>query len=87
MRLMSGFDWKAIGDRVREAREALGLSEEDLARLADFTVEVIQSIEAGRYRIDAYTLAQLSRALNVPVGNILHPWPPAIDLARHRRHK
>lgn len=74
---MSTLDWNEIGERVREARLAMGLSQEKLARKIDLDRTMISKIEAGSRRLDALELARLARALNMPIGHFLNA-PPAI---------
>ena len=57
-----------VGDRVRQRRTLLGLSQEKLASALDLTFQQVQKYERGANRIGAGRLFQLSRALDVPVG-------------------
>lgn len=78
MRLEEG--WAAIGERVRRARVAEGLSQQQLAReigLEDRTA--VSKIERGDRKIDGMELARLSRALNVPLDQFIQDPPLVIS--------
>ncbi|MBB5075483.1 helix-turn-helix domain-containing protein [Nonomuraea endophytica] len=74
---MSTLDWNDIGDRVREARLAMQLSQEQLAQKTDLDRTMISKIEAGTRRLDALELSRLARALDLPLGHFLNA-PPAV---------
>ena len=56
-----------VGNRVRQRRTLLGLSQERLASALDLTFQQVQKYERGANRIGAGRLYQLARALDVPV--------------------
>ena len=56
-----------VGNRVRQRRTLLGLSQEKLAGSLDLTFQQVQKYERGANRIGAGRLFQLARALEVPV--------------------
>jgi len=56
-----------VGNRVRQRRTLLGLSQERLATALDLTFQQVQKYERGANRIGAGRLYQLARALDVPV--------------------
>ena len=56
-----------VGNRVRQRRTLLGLSQEKLAGALDLTFQQVQKYERGANRIGAGRLYQLARALEVPV--------------------
>ncbi|WP_328708544.1 XRE family transcriptional regulator [Microbispora hainanensis] len=74
---MSTLDWNEIGERVREARLAMRLSQEQLAQRTDLDRTMISKIEAGSRRLDALELSRLARALGMPIGHFLNA-PPAV---------
>jgi len=78
-RTMSTLDWQEIGERVREARLAKGLSQLQLAQKVDLDRTMITKIESGARRLDALELARLAHALDVPVGHFLHPAPAVLS--------
>jgi len=56
-----------VGNRVRQRRTLMGLSQERLASALDLTFQQVQKYERGTNRIGAGRLYQLARALDVPV--------------------
>ncbi|MEU6715874.1 XRE family transcriptional regulator [Nonomuraea sp. NPDC046802] len=74
---MSTLDWNEIGERVREARLAMQLSQEQLAQKTDLDRTMISKIEAGSRRLDALELSRLARALDMSLGHFLNA-PPAV---------
>lgn len=57
-----------VGERLRERRMLLGLSQEKLAASIGLTFQQIQKYERGANRIGAGRLYDLSRRLDVPIG-------------------
>lgn len=74
---MSTLDWAEIGERVREARLAMRLSQEQLAQRMDLDRTMISKVEAGSRRLDALELTRLARALDMPIGHFLNA-PPRV---------
>ena len=68
-------EWVEVGDRVRAARLAAGLTQEELGDRARLDRTMIAKIESGSRRIDAMELIRLSAALQVPVDFLLRPTP------------
>jgi transcriptional regulator with XRE-family HTH domain len=72
----------AMKDRIREAREALGISQNALARLADVNFPTYHKIETGqRTDISAAILLKIARALGKTVEDLLGPdvpWPGGV---------
>ena len=62
---------------LREIREARGLSQDDLARLADVGRNTVGGLEAGRRKARPSTRRKLARALKVK--------PQEIDFGGSRR--
>ena len=56
-----------VGNRVRQRRTLMGLSQERLASALDLTFQQVQKYERGANRIGAGRLYELARALEVPV--------------------
>ena len=53
----------ALGERLRRAREAAGLSQRELARLTEVTRNTISQVERGRRReVSTWTLARFADA-------------------------
>ncbi|GGK79380.1 transcriptional regulator [Sphaerisporangium melleum] len=76
---MSALDWTEIGERVRESRLAMRLSQEQLAEAIGLDRTMISKIEAGVRRLDALELARLARALDHPVAHFLTPAPAVMS--------
>lgn len=57
-----------VGSRVREARAARGMSQEQLGRQLGISFQQIQKYEKGTNRIGASRLWDIGKALGVPVS-------------------
>lgn len=57
-----------VGQRIREARERLGLTQEALGQLIGRTQYSISQYESGSRAIAITELPALARALNVPIS-------------------
>lgn len=57
-----------VGSRIRSRREALGLSQTEVAKTLGKSFQQLQKYEHGVNRVSASTLVRLSRALDVGVG-------------------
>ena len=55
---------KLIGKRIQEARSAVNLSEDALAAALAIDVPTLKLLEAGKMRIGAKFICQLSKCLN-----------------------
>ncbi|GAA1440051.1 helix-turn-helix domain-containing protein [Leifsonia poae] len=60
-----------FGARIREARVALGMSQEDIAHLADMHVTNYGRVERGEANSELHTIVRLATALNVDPGTLL----------------
>jgi transcriptional regulator with XRE-family HTH domain len=61
---------KAFGDRVRSVRGAKGISQEELAELADLDRTYISGVERGVRNISLVNISALARALGVRVAEL-----------------
>ena len=61
-----------LGKVIRERREAMGLSQEELAELSGFHRTYVGGIERGERNITVLSLNQLSKALQMKPHEILH---------------
>lgn len=59
---------RQVATRVKLARSLAGLGVADVADALQITCSQLESYEAGRNRISAGRIYQLSRVLNVPVA-------------------
>lgn len=73
--MSGGAEWADVGERMREARLAAGLTQEELGAAAGLDRTMIVKIESGNRRIDAMELVRLSSALQVPVDFLLRSTP------------
>lgn len=60
-----------VGNKVRERRLLMGLSQESLAKLIGLTFQQIQKYERGTNRISVSRLVDICNALKVPVEYFL----------------
>ena len=62
---------KAFGVHVRELREALDWSQEQLAERADLHRTYISGLERGERNVSVLNILRLARALKTTPGNLL----------------
>lgn len=67
---------KQVGDRIRELREARGLSQEALAALCNLHRTYVGLIERGERNLSLSTLEGLAAGLEVPVAELFIPSAP-----------
>jgi transcriptional regulator with XRE-family HTH domain len=60
---------KSLGAKLREAREYLGLSQDEVARGVGLTRSAISLIESGQRKIDALELKKLAEVYQRPVAD------------------
>lgn len=60
-------DRQALGDRLKEAREYMGLKQEDVAKTLGIPRSALSNIEAGTRKVDAIELARLAKLYQRPV--------------------
>lgn len=79
---------KQVGRRIKELREARGLTQAQLANLLGKSIETISNFERGKVATSLLTLEQLARRLDVRVKDFFDetmPLPvqqPSSDSAR-----
>lgn len=67
-------DWNGIvGRNVRKRREALALSQEELADKADVSARYIGSVERGKQSATVSVLSRIAQALDVTPASLLEP--------------
>jgi transcriptional regulator with XRE-family HTH domain len=77
-------DWAAVGERIRRARVAEGLSQISLAEQIGLDDRsVISKIERGERRVDGMELARLSQVLRVPMPQFLQDPPRQVVSRRN----
>ncbi len=70
---------KHVGRRLRGKRRAMGLSEEDLARVLSVSSDLITAYEAGATRVPAEHLVKLCEFFNVRISYFFPAAAPLID--------
>lgn len=63
--------YKHIGMTIRAAREALGMTQGELANVVGLSRTSLTNIESGRQRILVDQLAELADALDIPVHSLI----------------
>ena len=63
--------YRSIGQRIRSAREALGLRQDELATAVSLTRTSITNIERGKQRLLIHTLCDIAEALRVEPADLL----------------
>lgn len=63
---------QTLGERIREARKATGLSQEQLALQADIDRSFMGQVERGQRNISVLTLLRMARVLDVNLGSLCH---------------
>jgi transcriptional regulator with XRE-family HTH domain/Zn-dependent peptidase ImmA (M78 family) len=71
--------WADIGNRVKQARLAAGLSQEELGIKTRLERTMIVKIEAGTRRLDAMELARIGVVLDVPIDRLLQDPPQVVS--------
>ena len=62
---------KKLGDRIQTLREQAGLSQPELARLAEIPVSTLRGLEIGRREPKFSTAAKLAKAIGVSLEAFL----------------
>lgn len=70
---------KQIGQRIRSARLAAGLTQSDLAFAADICTSHISDIELGKKQLSILTFRKIVEALRVSADEILRPNTPEVN--------
>lgn len=72
---------RALGERIREARERVGVKQDQLAQAVGLSRTSITNIERGRQGVQVYLLAQIAEVLGRPAAELLPrlvPEPEAV---------
>lgn len=60
-------DRRAMGERLRQAREYLGFSQEEVAKYLNVSRSALSNIETGQRKVDALELKKLASLYKRPV--------------------
>ena len=62
----------AVGKRIKELRNKLGVSQEELADIAELDRTYITSVECGKRNISIVNVEKLANALNVSLSEFFN---------------
>lgn len=62
----------AVGKRIKELRNKLGISQEELADIAELDRTYITSVECGKRNISIVNVEKLAKALNVSLSEFFN---------------
>lgn len=62
-------DRRALGERLREAREYIGFSQDQVAKFLGVSRSALSLIESGQRKVDALELKKLAGLYKKPVGH------------------
>ncbi len=71
-------DWSDLGERVRESRLAVGLTQAQLAARIGLERSMLAKVERGDRRLDALELYRLADALGLPIAHFVLEAPAAL---------
>ena len=72
-------EWQKLGERLREAREYLGLSQEEVAQALKVPRPSVSAMEAGKRKVSSVELGQLSKLYRRPYEYFLGEQKPDKD--------
>lgn len=72
----------ALGTNLREARERLGLTQEEVAHRSGVHATEVSRMEAGKRDPKVSTLERLAKAVEMQPGQLLDGLPPSGARAR-----
>ena len=68
---MGNFDLKQIGRRICERRQALGITQEELAEHMDVSIQMVSNMERGNKEVKISNLIKLIEILDISSDYIL----------------
>lgn len=84
---MTEIDRQLLGTRLKEAREYLELSQDEVARLLKIPRSAVSLMEAGQRKVDAIELKSLAEIYQRPIGYFTgeagFEAPPVPDSVQH----
>ena len=75
--IFNDIDYKAIGQRVRDARLKKQMTQEELAEKVGISTSYASAIETGASKVALPTLIQLANTLDTTVETLLYDVTPA----------
>src|SRR4051812_20569378 len=75
--------YAGFGTRLRQARKAAGLSQEELAKVVGLARTSITNIEKGRQNFTLHVAYDLAAAVGLPVSSLLSDKPPIYSDSVH----
>lgn len=79
-------EWAELGNRMREVREYLNLSQQDVASATGIPRSAMSDIERGQRKVDSLELRKIAKLYRCPVSYLLGEdqadTAPAVALAR-----
>ncbi len=70
---------KEIGNRLREARQAAGLTQADVAYSANINASHLSDIECGKKQLSILTFCKIIEVIRVSADEILRPNVPTVN--------
>ena len=70
-----------VGERIRDRRTSLGLTQEHLANALQISYQQVQKYETGANRVSAGRLFELARTLDIDVGYFFEGLNEQTDVA------
>jgi len=61
-----------FGQRLKQLRNGIGISQESLAGLADLDRTYVADIEAGKRNVSILVAEKLAKALNTTISELFH---------------
>lgn len=79
-------EWRALGERLRDSREYLGMSQQEVADSLGVRRPAVTQMEAGKRKVSTLELRELARLYRRPyewlVGEAAHPDIPDDEVTR-----
>ena len=79
-------EWQQIGERLREAREYIGLSQESVADHLDIPRPAVSAIENGKRKVSSVELQRLARLYRQPYAYFLGEEPEVDETTKALFH-
>jgi transcriptional regulator with XRE-family HTH domain len=79
-------DRKSLGERLREARDYLGFSQEEVATFLGVSRSALSLMESGQRKVDALELKKLAGLYKKPVGHFTGEEPDETSFGADIKH-